>query len=165
MARLLSLHGRLVAWLSGRTVEGVALLVARVGLAAVFWRSGRTKVVEGTWLQVSDTTRFLFAEEYAGIPIPAALGATLATYAEFFLPILLALGFGTRPAAAGLLGMTAVIQLFVYPAAWPTHLLWAGLALVLVSRGGGLFSLDALVRRLVRPGLVDEPTMHRHDRA
>ena len=38
--------------------------------------------------------------------------------------------------------MTAVIQLFVYPDAWPTHLTWATLALYLVGRGAGPMSLD-----------------------
>jgi len=162
MTRLLSLHARLVALLSGRFVESLVLLVARVGLAGVFWRSGRTKVVDGTWLEVSDTTRLLFAGEYAGVPIPADLAATLATHAEFFLPILLLLGLGTRPAAAGLLGMTAVIQVYVYPEAWQLHLVWAGLGLTLVSRGGGLCSLDALIRRVAMPDHAREPAMCRH---
>lgn len=147
-----ALHARLVASMAGRTGEGVALLVARLALASVFWRSGRTKVVEGTLLQVSDTTRYLFATEYARVPLPPDLGATLATYAEFFLPLLLLVGLGSRFAAAGLLGMTASIQLFVYPDAWPVHLVWTGLALVLVSRGGGVLSLDALLT--ARKGLV-----------
>lgn len=143
---------RLDALLRGAAAEGMALLAARAGLAAVFWSSGRTKVVEGTWLQVSETTRLLFASEYAGVPLPPALAATLATYAEFFLPLLLVLGLGTRFAALGLLGMTAVIQVFVYPDAWRVHLVWAALALVLLSRGGGVFSLDVLVRRGMRGG-------------
>lgn len=146
MAFPLTGRDRMLAWLCGRTGEGIALLAARVALAGVFWRSGRTKVVEGTWLQVSDATRYLFASEYSGVPLPADLGATLATGAEFFLPILLVAGLGTRLSAAGLLAMTAAIQLFVYPAAWPLHLQWAALALVLISRGGGLFSLDAAMR-------------------
>lgn len=149
---------RIRAVLRGRTTESAALLVARTALAAVFWSSGRTKVVDGTWLQVSDTTRFLFANEYAGVPLPPDLAATLATQAEFFLPILLVLGLGTRLCALGLLAMTAVIQVFVYPGAWQAHLLWAGLALVLVSRGAGVFSLDALASRALRaPALRRAP--------
>ena len=136
--------GRLAARLAGPPGEGVGLLAARAGLAVVFWRSGRTKVVEGTWLQVSENARFLFAEEYAGVPLPAGLAATLATWAEFFLPLLLVAGCLTRLSAAGLLAMTATIQVFVYPDAWPTHLLWSALALLLLSRGGGMVSLDAL---------------------
>ena len=151
MPRLPALYRRLTAALSGRAAEGVALLAARLALAAVFWQSGRTKVVPGTWLQVSDTTRFLFAEEYRGLPLPPALGANLATYAEFFLPLLLVLGLLTRVSALGLLGMTAVIQIFVYPDAWwPEHSLWIGLALILIVRGGGLLSLDSLLVRKAR---------------
>jgi putative oxidoreductase len=152
---------RLEARLAGRTAEGIALLVARVALAAVFWSSGRTKVVDGTWLQVSDTTRFLFAEEYAGVPLPPDLAATLATHAEFFLPILLVLGLGTRLCALGLLGMTLVIQTFVYPGAWQAHLLWAGLALTLVSRGAGVCSLDALARRALAARTMRPPALRR----
>lgn len=132
--------------LAGPVGEGIGLLAARAGLAVVFWRSGRTKVDAGTWLQVSDSTRFLFAEEYAGVPLPSDLAATLATWGEFFLPLLLVAGLGTRIGAAGVLAMTLVIQVFVYPAAWPTHLLWSALALSLLSRGGGMFSLDAMLR-------------------
>ena len=42
--------------------------------------------------------------------------------------------------------MTAVIEIFVYPDAWPTHLSWAGLLLPLIALGGGRLSLDRLFR-------------------
>ena len=61
--------------------------------------------------------------------IPPELAAHLATYAEHLFPLLLVLGLFTRLSAVALLGMTAVIQIFVYPDAWPTHLSWAGLLL------------------------------------
>ena len=139
---------RLTSALSGRIPEGIALLVARIALASIFWRSGRTKVVEGSWLEVSDTTRFLFESEYAGVPLPPDLAATLATWSEHVFPILLVLGLGTRFAALALLGMTLVIQLFVYPEAWWTvHIVWVALCLVLVARGGGLFAADAILGR------------------
>jgi putative oxidoreductase len=114
---------------------------ARVGLAAIFWFSGRTKV-DGL-LSVNDTAQFLFAQEYSLPLIDPVLAAHLATYAEHLLPILLVLGLATRGAAFGLLVMTTVIQFLVYPGAWPTHLNWAALALLLVLRGGGRWSLDA----------------------
>ncbi len=137
------LHDRAAAVLSAPLVEGAALLLARLALAGIFWRSGRTKVVEGSWLAVSDTTTFLFAEEY-GMPWPEVTGA-LATYAEHGLAILVALGMFTRVGAAGLLVMTLVIQFFVYPDAWwPTHSLWAALAMILLVRGGGMFAADRL---------------------
>jgi putative oxidoreductase len=122
--------------------ESLLLLVARLGVAAVFFLSGRTKV-EG-FLTLTPTTFELFRSEYALPLLPPELAAYAATYAEHGLPILLALGLLTRPAAVGLLGMTAVIQIFVYPDAWPTHLTWAGLLLPLIARGGGSLSLDRM---------------------
>jgi len=125
----------------GRLVPDAALLLAaRVGLAAIFWLSGRTKV-EG-WLSVSDNAIALFADEYRLPLLAPALAAHLAAYAEHLFPVLLVLGLATRAAAVALLGMTLVIQVFVYPAAWPTHLSWAALLLLLVQRGGGRWSLD-----------------------
>jgi putative oxidoreductase len=115
-------------------------LAARFALAGIFFMSGRTKV-EG-WLSVSDTAVALFADEYKVPLLPPALAAHLATYAEHLFPLLLVLGFGTRLAALALLGMTAVIQIFVYPDAWPTHLSWAALLLYLAGRGAGPISLD-----------------------
>ena len=121
---------------------------ARLALAGVFWRSGRTKVVEGSWLEISDTTRYLFQEEYSGVPLPAELSMHMATYAEHAFPILLVLGLATRFSAVSLLFMTLVIQLFVYPDAWwSVHSLWAAMALILLSRGAGALSVDALLGR------------------
>ena len=146
MQTVLTLYDRLTDRISSRLPEGIALLATRVALAGIFWRSGRTKVVEGTALDISDTTYFLFEHEYTGLPLPVDLAVPLATYAEHLFPILLLFGLFTRFAALSLLGMTLVIQVFVYPDAWwATHLLWVALAAILVSRGGGLFSLDALL--------------------
>jgi len=117
----------------------IALLL-RAGIAAVFWQSGRTKV-EG-WLSVSDNAIALFRDEYKLPLVPPEIAAYTGAYAEHLLPLLLVLGLGTRWAALGLLGMTAVIQTLVYPDAWPTHLSWAAPLLYLVARGGGTISLD-----------------------
>ena len=149
MTHIVQTYDRITALLSGRIVESAALLLTRLALAGVFWRSARTKVVEGTALQIDETQYFLF-EEF-GLPLPTDIAVPLTTYAEHFLPVLVALGLATRFGAAGLLVMTLVIQIFVFPEAWwGTHSLWAALALILVSRGGGLFSLDALVTRMRR---------------
>ena len=118
-------------------------LAARFAIAGIFFMSGRTKV-EG-WLSVSDSAIALFADEYKVPLLPPALAAHLATYAEHLFPVLLALGLLTRVSALALLGMTAVIQFFVYPAAWPTHLSWAALLLYLAGRGAGPVSLDRLL--------------------
>jgi putative oxidoreductase len=120
--------------------HGLISLASRVAIAAIFFLSGRTKV-EGL-LTVTEGTYTLFREEYKVPLLPPELAAHLATYAEHLFPILLVLGLFTRLSALALLGMTAVIQIFVYPDAWPTHLSWAALMLYLVGRGAGPVSLD-----------------------
>jgi len=125
------------------TPHGLIALAARLALAGIFWMSGRTKV-DG-WLDVSAGTYALFADEYRVPLLPPELAAQLATWAEHLFPVLLVLGLLTRASALALLGMTAVIQFFVYPDAWPTHLSWAGLLALLLARGGGSLSLDRLL--------------------
>ena len=122
----------------------VLLLVQRLGIAAVFFMSGRTKV-EGL-LTVNDTALELFRYEYALPVVKPELAAYAATYSEHLFPLLLVAGLFTRLSALALLVMTLVIQLFVYPDAWPTHLSWAGLLLPLVALGGGRLSLDRALR-------------------
>lgn len=144
MQRLLTPYDRLTDWLASRLPEGLALLLTRIALAGIFWRSGRTKVEEGSALSISDNAYFLFEYEYTGLPIPADIAAPMATYAEHVFPLLLVLGLFTRFAALSLLVMTLVIQFFVYPDAWwTTHIVWVAMAAVLVSRGAGAISLDA----------------------
>jgi putative oxidoreductase len=133
------------AWLPRMLPQALLLLVARVGIASVFFLSGRTKV-EGL-LTIKSSTYDLFSSEYALPLVSPDVAAHLATYSEHLFPILLVLGLLTRPAAAALLGMTLVIEIFVYPDAWPTHLSWAGLLLPLIACGGGKWSLDHLLRR------------------
>lgn len=137
--------------LSGAVPESLSLFLVRLALAGVFWRSGQTKVEPGAWFRLTDATRELFRTEYAGVPLPPDLAAVLANAAEHVLPVLLVLGLFTRGAALGLIGMTLVIQVFVYPEAWwPVHSLWTAMAAVLFVRGGGLLSLDALAARMRR---------------
>ena len=119
-------------------------LVQRLGIAAVFFQSGRTKV-EGIFT-IPDTTVELFRSEYALPLLPPELAAYMAAGAEHLFPVLLVLGLFTRLSAAALLGMTLVIQTFVYPDAWPTHLSWAGLMLPLIALGGGRYALDGALR-------------------
>jgi putative oxidoreductase len=137
-------YNRMAARLERRLAHDLLALVNRIGIAAVFFLSGRTKV-EG-WLTVSNGAYALFRDEYRLPLVPPELAAHLAAYAEHLFPVLLVLGLMTRLSALALLGMTVVIQLFVYPDAWPTHLSWAGLLLYLVARGPGRLSLDTLLR-------------------
>jgi len=124
------------------TPHSLLALVNRAAVASIFWQSARTKV-EG-WFTVSDSAYALFREEYRLPLLPPELAAQMATVAEHVFPVLLVLGLFTRLSALALLGMTLVIQGFVYPDAWPTHLSWAGLMLYLVGRGAGAVSLDRL---------------------
>ena len=87
----------------------------------------------------------LFRDEYRLPLLSPELAAHLAAYAEHLFPALLAVGLLSRLSALALLGMTAVIEIFVYPLAWPTHLAWAGLLLVVIGRGAGPLSLDRAI--------------------
>ncbi len=120
--------------------HGLLALAARVAVAAIFFLSGRTKV-DGL-LTVNDSAFTLFREDYKVPLLPPEFAAHVTTYAEHLFPLLLVLGLFTRFSALALLGMTAVIQIFVYPGAWPTHLSWAALMLSLIGRGAGPVSLD-----------------------
>lgn len=152
MSGLMSHWERLTGFLSGTVSESIAQLLTRVALAGIFWRSYETKVVDGTWLQIDETQYFIFESEFSGLPIPTDLAVPMATYSEFLFPILLVLGLFTRFAALALMGMAMVIQLFVFPEA--SHFFgWAitvlALGAFLVSRGGGMISLDKLISQFV----------------
>ena len=135
-----SFYGRLTSLAERALPIDVLLLVQRLGIAAIFFQSGRTKV-EGLFT-IPQTTIDLFELEYALPILPPELAAYLAAGAEHLFPVLLVLGLFTRLSAAALLAMTLVIQVFVYPDAWPTHLSWAGLLLPLIALGGGRLALD-----------------------
>ncbi len=141
MKLLITRYTALAALLERLTPHDLLALVNRVAIAAIFFQSGRTKV-EG-WFTVSESAYSLFRDEYRLPLLPPELAAQLAAGSEHLFPLLLVLGLGTRLSALALLGMTLVIQCFVYPDAWPTHLSWAGLLLYLAGRGGGRLSLDA----------------------
>ena len=145
---VLSASDRLTALVESPAVRHLTLLFTRIVFAGIFWRSARTKIEEGSWLAISDTTYFLFAEEYSGVPLPSDFAAVFATLSEHAFPALLVVGLFTRFSALALLGVTMVIQFFVYPEAWwSVHSLWAALALILITWGGGAFSLDEVVSR------------------
>lgn len=148
MKAILAAYDRVVKLVSQCAMQNLTLLFTRVVLAGIFWRSARTKIDEGSWFSISDTTYFLFQEEYSGVPLPSDIAAVMATVSEHLFPILLVLGLFTRLSAFALLCMTMVIQIFVYPEAWwSVHSLWVALALVLVMRGAGTISLDAPLLR------------------
>ncbi len=131
------------AWLERIPYSFIAL-VARLATAVVFWRSGSVKLDD--WAG----TLSLFEDEYKVPLIPAHLAACLATAMELGGAVLMLLGLGTRVVALAYLGMITVIQTFVYPNAWPTHIQWAAFLLILLARGPGAWSLDSLVTRSMR---------------
>ena len=117
-------------------------LAARIFPAAVFWQSGETKVA-GFHLKPSAIA--LFQNEYQLPLIDPTIAAYMSAFSEHFFPILLFIGFATRFSALALLFMTAVIESFVYPGAWPTHGVWATCFLIVIARGPGWLSLDRLI--------------------
>jgi putative oxidoreductase len=131
---------RAIGWLE-RVPYGVLALPLRFALATVFWNSGTTKLAN--W----DATLQLFEDEYKVPLLPPDIAAHLGAAIELSTPVLLVLGLLTRPAALVLLGMTTIIELFVYPQAWPTHIQWAAMLLVLLCRGAGTFSIDHWLRQ------------------
>ena len=152
-ALLHRLHG-----LMDRLPNTLLAFVARFSIAAVFWKSGQTKIeglaidiVSGAFTlglpRLSDNAVFLFREEYKLPLLSPELGATLAALGEHILPLLLLLGLATRLSALGLLVMTLVIQLFVYPDAYATHGTWAAVLLYLMAHGPGRLSVDAWIAR------------------
>ena len=134
-------------WLEAIPYSLLALPL-RIAVATVFWNSGMTKIAN--W----DTTLALFTDEYHVPVLPAETAAYIAAGIELSAPVLLVLGLLTRPAAAVLLGMTMVIEIFVYPMAWPTHIQWAAMLLVLMCRGPGAVSIDQVVWKRLREGVI-----------
>lgn len=117
-------------------------LIARFAVASVFWRSGQTKV-QG--FHIREETFDLFRDEYKVPLLPPDVAAYISTIAEHVFPVLLVVGLASRLSAAGLLFMTMVIQLFVYPSGWPDHVLWIAILLTIIARGPGAISLDQLL--------------------
>jgi len=138
MSRSARLAGRF-EWL-GRIPLSVHQLLFRLAIAGVFLRPGLAKL--GSW----ESTLALFREEYRVPVLPAAVAATTAATFEVGCSLLLLLGLATRLATLPLLAMIATIQVFVYPQAWPEHLVWASILLFLLTRGGGAISVDHVIR-------------------
>jgi len=135
--------GRTLRWLESVPYWLLAVPL-RFAIATVFWNSAMTKLAN--W----NTAVELFVEEYKVPLLPPELAAYTAVSIELATPVLLVLGLATRAASLVLLGMTAVIEVLVYPQAWPTHIQWAAMLLVLLCRGPGKLSLDHVVRMRFR---------------
>lgn len=132
--------------------EDIIALTARLAIVSVFWRSAQSKIsgwefFDQSWqfYNLNTSTLMLFEYEYSLPLVDYKIAAYAATFSEFFLSLAILTGFMTRFSALALLIMTAVIQFFVYPDAWPTHIIWAAILLYLLKHGGGRFSLDRLI--------------------
>lgn len=159
---LVSLLDAVIRGLSGIPDSLIALL-GRFSIAAVFWKSGQTKIegfavdliagdVQLGWPHLADSAIALFESEYRLPFLPPELAAPMAAFAEHFFPVLILVGLATRFSALALLMMTLTIQLFVYPDAYPTHGVWATVLLVLIARGPGTISVDHwLTRTFAKP--------------
>jgi putative oxidoreductase len=139
-AGIIGAIARAIGWLE-RVPYSVLAVPLRLAVATVFWNSGTTKIAN--W----DATLQLFEDEYKVPLLPPDFAAHMGAAIELTTPVLLVLGFLTRPAALVLLGMTTIIEVFVYPQAWPTHIQWAAMLLVLLCRGAGAFSVDYWLRQ------------------
>jgi putative oxidoreductase len=131
---------RVRAWLEA-VPYWVLALPLRFGVAWIFWNSAQVKLIN--WQRTIE----LFTDEYRVPLLPPEWAAAMALAIEITTPVLLVLGLFTRAAVLVLLGMTAVIEIFVYPDAWPTHLQWTAMMLVLLCRGAGAVSLDHFLWR------------------
>jgi putative oxidoreductase len=141
--RLLEWGEMAIDWLN-RAPLSIPQTMARFAVAGVFFRSGMTKITN--W----DLTVQLFQDEYHLPLLPPGLAATMGATLELSVPVFLVLGLFTRLATLPLLGMTAVIEIFVYPQNWPEHLTWAALLALLLVRGAGPYSADHLIARFLR---------------
>jgi putative oxidoreductase len=130
-------------WLQAVPYSLLALPI-RFGVAWIFWNSAQVKLIN--WQRTIE----FFTDEYRVPILPPELAASMALSIEIACPILLVLGLLARFAVLVLLAMTMVIQIFVYPEAWPTHLQWTAMMLVLLCRGAGTFSLDHFLWRWLR---------------
>ena len=130
----------------GRFPVAILQFLLRFSMASVFWHAGMTKIA--SW----DTTIALFRDEYMVPILPPELAASLAAAVELTCPVLLVLGFATRLATLPMLGMTFVIEVFVYPEQWIEHLMWASILVFILTRGPGALSLDHVIARKFLPG-------------
>jgi putative oxidoreductase len=127
-----------------RFPPSILQLMFRIAIAAVFWSSGLTKIA--SWA----TTIALFRDEYMVPLLPPEIAAVMSATFELSCSALIVVGLATRLATLPLLGMTFVIEVFVYPEYWTMHLMWAAVLLFLLTRGPGVFSLDHYVKHALR---------------
>ena len=127
----------------GRLPYSAVILPARIATFSVFFRSGLVKISD--W----NATLALFRDEYRVPVLPPEIAAHMAAAMELGLSTLVLVGLFTRLSVFGLLGMIAVIQIFVEPMGWPDHIQWIAFMLFILWRGPGAISLDSLLARFL----------------
>jgi len=125
------------------------VLVLRVYVAMVFFKSGLTKVMDFS------STVALFENEYKVPVISPMLAALAGTTAELALPAFFVLGLLSRPTALAFFIFNAVACIS-YPdisdAGIKDHTIWGLMMLVVLFFGPGRFSLDRVLQgRFSRP--------------
>lgn len=129
----------------GGSLLGLAL---RIYVGWQFLKAGFVKISD--W----EGTLSLFVDEYKVPVLPPELAAYMGAGGELVFPVLLIVGFFSRPAALGLffVNLMAVISypaLFTFecPAAINDHKYWGLLLLVLVFYGPGKLTLDNFLKK------------------
>lgn len=149
----------LIRWAIGllsKIPDSLISAIGRFSIAAIYWQSAQTKIegfaidiVSGTFTlgmpHLSASAVDLFRDEYKLPIIPPEIAAYMAAFAEHFFSLLILIGLATRFSSIALLVMTLVIQIFVYPDAYPTHGVWITVLLFLMAKGPGKLSIDHLV--------------------
>jgi len=135
------LRSRLTSFIEalGRFPLAIHQLLFRLAIAGVFLKAGLTKIA--SW----ETTVALFRDEYKVPVLPPEVAAPMASTVEIGCSVLLVVSLASRLATLPMLGMLLTIQLFVYPSAWPEHLVWGSILLFLLTRGPGAISIDRLI--------------------
>lgn len=171
------LFGRIEAALDGWFLGLFARFAFAAVLLVYYLNSAATKVGEGVagFFTIGDNAYFqilppvveAYGYDASQVPLYWDLVVVAGTYAEFLLPLLIVLGLLTRLSALGMIAFTFV-QSFVDIAfhgadattlgAWfdrlpdaaimDQRLLWVFLLVILVVKGAGAVSLDALLARL-----------------
>ena len=134
-----------IDWLE-RLPYSLLAIPLRLAVATVFWDSAQSHLAN--W----QTTLELFQNDYSLPLLSPLLAAYFAVAVEVATPVMLVLGLWTRVASLLLLGMVTVIEVFIYPQAWPTHIQWAAMLLVLLCRGAGRYSVDQILGRYLPAG-------------
>jgi len=149
--KIISPLDRLAKSLGDLMPDALLAVSARVAIFIVFWSSVQNRLNGGTVLgqkwqfwNISGTTRLLYEHDYALPLIPSALAAYILTITQFFLSLFILVGLLTRISAFGLLLITLIIQVYMAPAAWQAHLLWAVVLVYLLKSGAGRLSVDSL---------------------